>query len=162
MSWCLLFGILLDLVGLCQGHQTSFLSGVFPGCMPKKWLRVVQNLLNCSFKPDHLLQRWEGAGHNGLCHLVIFWLFINRKHSEIYKQNAGCECQHATFIWKKDFRYVVMGNTCQLGLSLPKERKKSSSFASVKAPIATSNQPDIWVSMFIVVFAWCEVSGLAL
>lgn len=32
-SWCHDgdFGILLDLVGLCQGHQAGFLSGVFPG-----------------------------------------------------------------------------------------------------------------------------------
>lgn len=61
MSCSLLFGILLDLVGLCQGHQTSFLSGVFPGKQPKEWLGVVQNLLNCSFRPRSFMMKAGGC-----------------------------------------------------------------------------------------------------
>lgn len=71
MSCCLLFGILLDLVGLCQGHQTAFLSGVFPGWEPDKWLGAVQKLLNCSF------QLWSSMVKSRGCRTqqLMSWLF---------------------------------------------------------------------------------------
>lgn len=76
---------------------------------------------------------------------VIQWFANSLLIDNIQKsmRGVGRECQQASFIQTEDFKNVVMGNTCQLDLPSPKEGKKSFSFASVKAPIATSNQPDI-------------------